>query len=126
MGPEKSASNSKALGNRGEALAEAYLKDKGFRVLSRNYRTKIGEIDLILSRENLLVFVEVKSRKSTSYGKGFEAVHLKKQQTLRRVAEQYLAYEKQRLKPNMSMRFDVVDVFVHGEQAKFHHIENAF
>lgn len=119
-------SGKKAFGNEGEALAEEYLRDKGFQVLARNYRTKIGEIDLILNREDLLVFAEVKSRKSHRFGKGFEAVDHKKQQTLRRVAEQYLAYEKQRMKPRMTMRFDVVDVFVQGETVTVNHIENAF
>ncbi len=117
--------NHKEFGNLGESLAEAYLIDNGFKVLTRNYRTKIGEIDLIVIKESLLVFVEVKTRKSQRYGKGFEAVNVKKQQTLRRVAEQYLAYEKFS-GGELSMRFDVVDVLAGKEEPVINHIENAF
>lgn len=116
----------KALGSHGEALAEKVFREKGFEVLSRNYRTKIGEIDLILRRDSLLVFVEVKSRKSHRFGKGFESVNPNKQQTIRRVAEQYLAYEKRRLPSNFSVRFDVVDLFLQDDTVTVNHIENAF
>jgi putative endonuclease len=118
--------NSKEFGNLGEDLATKYLITKGFTVLARNYRTKIGEIDLIVLKEHLLVFVEVKSRKSQSFGKGFEAVNVKKQQTLRRVAEQYLAYKKFSGQRGLSMRFDVVDVLVKNNEPVITHIENAF
>lgn len=118
--------NNKEFGNMGERLAEQYLLEKDFRVLSRNYRTKIGEIDLIVMKEKLLVFVEVKTRKTKNYGKGFEAVHVKKQQTLRRVADQFVAYGKDFPKTDLSMRFDVIDVFVQGKKHDINHIENAF
>ncbi len=110
----------------GEDLAAQYLIEKGFEILSRNYRTKIGEIDLIVRKDDFLVFVEVKTRKTKAYGQGFEAVNYKKQQTLRQVANQYLAFEKHREKPNTSMRFDVMDVFIQGETPEMNHIENAF
>ncbi len=118
--------NHKAFGDRGEALARQYLADKGYTILQQNYRTKIGEIDLIVSKEDLLVFVEVKTRRSRNYGKGFEAVNFKKQQTLQRVATQYLAYRKNNLKSNLSMRFDVMDIFINGDKVLIDHIENAF
>jgi len=118
--------NNKEFGSMGERRAEQYLLEKGFRVLSRNYRTKIGEIDLIVMKEKLLVFVEVKTRKTKSYGKGFEAVNVKKQQTLRRVADQFVAYGKDFTKTDLSMRFDVIDVFVQGKEQEITHIENAF
>ncbi len=118
--------NHKEFGNMGERLAEVFLIDLGFKVLHRNYRTKIGEIDLVLKKDNLLVFVEVKTRKTKSYGRGFEAVNFKKQQTLRRVAEQYIAYGKPKQKSSISMRFDVIDVYIQGNNTKINHIENAF
>lgn len=118
--------NHKEFGNMGEDFAEQYLIRKGFEILSRNYRTRIGEIDLIVRKDDFLVFVEVKTRKTKGYGQGFEAVNYKKQQTLRQVANQYLAYEKHRAKPSTSMRFDVIDVFIQGETPEMNHIENAF
>lgn len=118
--------NRKNLGDLGESLAEGYLTAEGYQILCRKYRTKIGEIDLIVMNDDCLVFVEVKTRRTKSYGEGFEAVNYKKQHTLRRVADQYLAYEKQQGKPDMSMRFDVVDVFIQGETPAINHIKNAF
>lgn len=118
--------NHKAFGDQGEALAKQYLEDKGYKILQENYRTKIGEIDLIVTKEHQLVFVEVKTRRSRNYGKGFEAVNFKKQQTLQRVATQYLAYQKNNIKSNLSMRFDVMDIFIKGDDVSFDHIENAF
>ena len=124
--PNHKKLNHKEFGDLGESLAEQYLLAKGFMVITRNYRTKIGEIDLIVKKENLVVFVEVKTRRTRSYGKGFEAVNFKKQQTLRRVADQFLAYGKDLSKMNVSMRFDVIDVFVQGNEPEINHIENAF
>lgn len=118
--------NHKAFGDRGEELAKQYLADRGYTILQQNYRTKIGEIDLIVSKEDLLIFVEVKTRRSRNYGKGFEAVNFKKQQTLQRVANQYLAYRQNTLRPNISMRFDVMDLFIKGDEVIINHIENAF
>ena len=56
------------LGARGEALAADYLEKNGYRILDRNYRCRMGEIDLVARKENTLAFVEVKLRKNTSYG----------------------------------------------------------
>jgi len=115
----------KEFGRHGEEQAAEFLQEKGFRVLEQNYTCKIGEIDLICRSENLLVFVEVKSRRSFLYGEPQEAVNAAKIKKIRKVASWYLT-EKMRLArlfADCDMRFDVVEVKQDGEVS---HIEGAF
>lgn len=87
------------MGAWGEDLALRYLIKHGYRLVERNYRTRRGEIDLILRKEGTLVFVEVKLRRGTGFGDPLEAVTLRKQATLRYLAERYLADANQTLTP---------------------------
>jgi putative endonuclease len=79
-------------------LALRYLAKKGYEALERNYRTRHGEIDLIVRGERALVFVEVKLRRGTGFGDPLEAVTPKKQAKIRLMAEQYLAERGRRLR----------------------------
>ena len=90
------------------------------RVLERRFRLRIGEIDLIAERGELLVFVEVKARRGTTAGRPAEAVTPAKQRRLARVALAYLARRGWLDRP---CRFDVVEVF---EGGRMRHIEDAF
>lgn len=95
-------------GRAGEAAAAAFLEEAGYRVLHRNYRCgRSGEIDLIAVDGDTLVFVEVKTRRSASFGTGAEAVDQRKRARLIRLARYYLAIagDHERI-----CRFDVVDV----------------
>jgi len=112
-----------ALGMDGQQAAEAFLCEKGLRILARNYRIRSGEIDLIAQDGTYLVFIEVKTRKSHTYGQGREAVTRHKQQQIMRTALHYAA--KNKLIDN-DMRFDVVEVVVIGDRVEIEHIENAF
>lgn len=102
-----------------EEAACRYLAKKGFRIDDRNFRLKIGEIDIVASKGDLLVFCEVKSRSNANYGKPFEAVTTLKRARLRKVAEAYLAIKKPSFK---DARFDVISI----EGGDIQHIENAF
>lgn len=68
----------KVLGIEGENAAAKFLEKKGYRIISRNYKTHIGEIDIIAQDGNTIVFVEVKTRGNESFGKPFEAVNKRK------------------------------------------------
>jgi putative endonuclease len=68
----------KPLGSKGEDLAVRFLEKKGYRILSRNFRTPVGEIDVIAEDRNTLVFIEVKTRTDDSFGHPFEAVTFRK------------------------------------------------
>lgn len=83
------------------------MTEQGLTVLERNYRTRVGEIDLIAkSPDGVIVFAEVKYRRSDRYGLPEEAVGIKKQETIRRTAIWYLRERK--MSPETAMRFDVI------------------
>lgn len=96
------------LGQRGEQLAEGYLVNKGFRVVDRNVRTKRGEMDLIALDGNCLVFIEVRTRSSQSFGTAGESITWKKKQKLRELAIEYLQKSAQ---PIPTFRFDVIAIY---------------
>ena len=124
---QESVSNQE-LGKKGEALAEKFLIDKGFRIIQRNYRCKIGEIDLICEKDKILVFCEVKSRRSIVFGIPAEAIDSKKIRHIRRVASWFLTQKMciNRLYSDYDMRFDVVEVVFVNEKYELNHVENAF
>jgi putative endonuclease len=97
------------LGRTGEDLAAAFLQKAGYTILIRNYRQKCGEIDIIAEVKGTLVFVEVKTRNSMSYGSPFAAVTKQKQRQISRVAQDYLA--RHRLF-DWPARFDVVSILM--------------
>jgi putative endonuclease len=110
-------------GKEGENLAAKYLQSNGLKILERNYRYGRGEIDIVAEEGNELVFVEVKSRRSQSFGIPEEAVTEGKQNQVYAVAEGYL-YEKE--VEDRPCRFDIVAVEFRGTSIEIRHIRNAF
>ncbi len=113
----------KKIGDYGENISEDYLIRKGYNILERNYRTKIGEIDIIAQIDNTMAFIEVKTRRSTSYGLPREAVNYRKQRTLYKLAQQYIQYRRIN---DMDFRFDVIEVLMRKDKFEINHIEDAF
>lgn len=117
---------SNALGAWGEDLALAFLQNKGYQLVTRNYRSRYGEIDLIVKNQAFLVFVEVKLRKSAEFATAAEYVDARKQAKLRTTAEFWLMDNDTALQP----RFDVVEIYApYGLQTRFprfYHWEDAF
>jgi putative endonuclease len=111
------------LGDRGEDLAAAALKRQGYKIIERNYLTPLGEIDIIAKQRGILVFIEVKTRKSDRFGTPAEAVHPAKQVKLRRLADYYL---KQKRLGEAPVRFDVVGIMVKDGDPVIEIIPNAF
>jgi putative endonuclease len=107
------------LGRAGEKLAVDFLKKKGFKILKTNYKTVVGEIDIIVQDKEYIVFIEVKTRSSDSYGVPAEAVDRKKQEKYYKTATFYLQKEK---KTDANCRFDVIEI----ENGQINHIFNAF
>lgn len=103
-----------------------WLQARGWRIAARNFRCRMGEIDLIAENDRYLAFVEVKLRKDGRYGSACEAVTLSKQRKLRTTAEYYLMIHPTALQP----RFDVAEVYapqgVRTERPDIYYIENAF
>jgi putative endonuclease len=113
------------IGRDGEALAARYLESKGYHILARRYRTRAGEIDLVARCGRLIVFAEVKTRRTLSFGAPFEAVHRQKQSRIARAAAHYLAHHATRDAPDC--RFDVIGVTeTPGRPPVVDHIEDAF
>jgi putative endonuclease len=113
-----------ALGRKGEEVAVDFLKKQGYRIIKRNYRCRAGEIDIIAKQGSSLVFVEVKTRRSTHFGLPEEAVSYEKKRHLTRVALGYFTHY--RIKET-KCRFDVVSVVMNENGVKeIRLIKNAF
>ena len=94
-------------GRKGERLACQYLLRQGFDILARRHRTRSGELDIVAFEGDTLVFLEVKTRKSRQFGEPWEFVDWRKQQILRRAAEEFIAdYDL----GQYTYRFDIVSV----------------
>ena len=100
-----------------------YLIQNGYTLVERNYRTRRGEIDLIVRKDDTLVFVEVKLRRGTGFGDPLEAVTPRKQHTLRSVAEHYLYTRSAHYD---TLRFDVIGILADRPKARLLHVEDAF
>lgn len=119
--------SSRETGELGEDLALRYLVGKGYELVERNYRTRYGEIDLILSGEDVLVFVEVKARRGRGFGDPLEAVTPGKQARVRRMAEAYLARRGAQFAEEFEeIRFDAVGVLIGEGSYGVRHVEDAF
>jgi putative endonuclease len=111
------------FGKESESLAVRYLKKHGYRILEQNYRTKLGEIDIIAIDKGTIVFVEVKARRSYLFGNPKFAVTPKKQRKISMVALYYLKETKQ---DNAKARFDVVAVSSIKDKPDIEIVKNAF
>ena len=112
--------NKRSIGAVYEQKAVEYLKEKGYSIINQNFRCKIGEIDIIAQWKDVIVFVEVKYRKTASFGYPEEAVSYYKQEKIRKVAQYFLTGSNSFV--DMDCRFDVIAI--EGEEIR--HIENAF
>lgn len=113
-----------ALGQNGEDAACAHLKRRGYKILERNYRNRLGEIDIVASHQGRIVFVEVKMRRSLRFGSPKLSVTPTKQRKISMVA---LSYLKTRYTIDTPARFDVVSVLQQpGRQGQIEVIADAF
>jgi putative endonuclease len=110
------------LGEKGEGLAVKFLKKKGYKIIERNYRTPVGEIDIIAIDGETLSFIEVKTRESIAYGLPFEAVNFFKRRKISNVALLYL----KKFKKVPPCRFDVVSIHYKEGKPELELIMDAF
>jgi putative endonuclease len=111
------------FGQEGERIAERYLSKKGYRLVERNYRCPVGEVDLIVLDRRVIVFVEVKTRRHERFGLPLESVHPRKQHKMIKAALWFLSDRKLH---ERDARFDVVGISFGGQEPVVEHIENAF
>ena len=109
-------------GKKGEELAAGMLKDKGYEILEKNWRYKNVEADIIAQKGDMLVIVEVKTRRTTFFGEPEEFVNKAKKQNLVKAANAYIEQHKL----DFEVRFDIISVVISGGKTMVHHIEDAF
>jgi len=111
------------FGQFGESLAVKCLKKRGYEIICTNYRTRLGEIDIIAKEKDTIVFVEVKSRSTSRYGSAKQAVTAAKQ---RKISKTALLYLKSTNQMNAKARFDVVSIHSADPKPDVEVIKNAF
>lgn len=118
--------NRKELGQWGEDKAVAFLRQKGYQILKRNYICRFGEIDIVASGSGFLCFIEVKLRKNADFAEAREFVTYAKQRRILSSAKLWLASHETDLQP----RFDVIEIYapegMNSRQIQIRHLENAF
>ena len=115
-----------SLGSDGEAIARKYLEEKGYELVKENFRYDRAEIDLIMKDEKLkqLVFVEVKTRKTKTFGEPQESVNELKQLQLIKSAEGFMLNDEEYT--DYEKRFDVIAIYIENGKETINHLENAF
>lgn len=112
-----------ALGRSGEAATLGVYRRRGFEAIARNWRCALGEVDLVVERDGLLVFCEVKTRSGAAFGGGYESVTWAKRRKLRQLAEAFLSSSDVR---HRDVRFDVASVWFARGSADVEIFEDAF
>jgi putative endonuclease len=111
------------LGAAGEDAVANWYEAAGYQVVDRNWRCRAGELDLVVARDRVVVFCEVKTRRTDAFGAPFEAVTLRKQQRLRVLAAEWLAQRRPR---RCEIRFDVASVRPAGDALAVEVLHDAF
>lgn len=110
------------LGKEGEEIATNFLKKRGYKILCRNYKTPLGEADIIAKDKNCIVFIEVKTRSNDSFGQPFESIDFRKKERLKKIALYYLKQHQTEL----PVRFDVISIFCKDGRKEINYIKEAF
>ncbi len=113
--------NKRQVGAKYEAVAAEYLKGQGYLVVECNHRNPLGEVDLILEKDGVVIYAEVKYRGSSRYGDPLEAVDWKKQKRVSRAAAYH--YNRYGAREGKPCRFDVIGIYGDG---RIRHIADAF
>lgn len=113
------------MGKWGEDKAREFLLEQDYLILAQNYHSKFGEIDIIAQKDNIICFIEVKTRKYNSLYAPVEAVSVAKQQKLIMTAQIYLA--EQNFAEDFAYQFDVIEVVYYNSYIfKINHLKGAF
>jgi putative endonuclease len=113
---------SKERGGEAESIALEYLKQQGLRLIARNYHCPNGEIDLIMEQSDMLVFVEVRFRKTSTFGSALESIDARKKSRIIRCAAHYLSTQK----ISKPARFDVVALSAENRRLDIDWVPDAF
>lgn len=106
----------KSIGFHGENMAEKYLKEMGYIILEKNFKCKLGEIDIIAKDNNYICFIEVKTRYGSLYGSPGESVTRQKQYKIYRTAQGYILKKKLY---KFNFRFDVIEIILNNKDDNY-------
>lgn len=125
MNHTPSSVDRKQRGALAEEAGARYLESRGYTILARNYRLRVGEVDIIAEKDDAIAFVEVKSRRSVHFGLPRDNVNKTKQRQIARAAVGYISINNIR---GRDFRFDIIEVYLGptGEPKQIEHIEHAF
>lgn len=112
-----------AFGELGERIAERWFTRQGWRIVNRRYRVGHRDIDLVIERDGVVAFVEVKARAGVDFGDPMEAVNRRKRKELERSALSWISHHG---RSDESYRFDVVGILLQGRRVRVRHVANAF
>ncbi|WP_251423122.1 YraN family protein [Veillonella agrestimuris] len=119
--------DAKQLGQWGEQTAKTYMETLGFSIVEMNYRTKLGEIDIIAKKHLTYHFIEIKARRGINYGLPREAISKKKQKHIKQTAMLFLYDLRQKKRKWKEISFDVIEVFLHDNfQVSVNYIPQCF
>ena len=113
----------KQVGNKGESLAEDYIKRKGYKIIQRNYRCRLGEIDIIAKDDDTIVFIEVRTKQNENFGSPQDSVTSTKMSKISKTA---LSFIQEKNLSGFSYRFDFIAITFSQGKPNIEHIENAF
>jgi len=117
--------NTKEIGSYGENIALEYLLNRGYKLISKNFKSHFGEIDIIVKDKDLICFVEVKTRYNNNFGLPSQSIDKNKQKRIKKASLLFVNKEKLF---NFNLRYDVVEIFLNYKDDSYtiNHLENAF
>lgn len=113
----------KLVGNKGENIAESYLKQKGYKIIQKNYRCRFGEIDIIAKDNDTIVFAEVRTRRNDNFGSPQDSITPAK---IEKISKTSLYFIQEKKLEGFSYRFDFIAITFSQGKPNIEHIENAF
>ncbi|MGB9594865.1 MAG: YraN family protein [Candidatus Poribacteria bacterium] len=113
----------KLVGNKGESIAEDYLKQKGYKIIQKNYRCRFGEIDIIAKDQDTIVFVEVRTKQNDNFGSPQDSITPAK---IEKISKTSLSFIQEKKFAGFSYRFDFIAITFSQGKPNIEHIENAF
>lgn len=116
--------NNRDFGAYGEEIAVSFLMEQGYEIIEQNFRTRFGEIDIIASEDDTLVFIEVKTRHSKRFGEPITALTTKKIRQVIQMSQAYMLLNNQEIRQYKRIRVDAIGILLTKTQPEIVHVKN--
>lgn len=114
--------NTRIIGAKGEDIASSYLTSKGYRIIDRNFQTKLGELDIVAEKGEFIIFIEVKYRSNLSFGYPYEAVNSHKLFKLKKMVEVYMLVNKVK----KQAKVEILSIWEENGETKIKHYTDLY